>query len=69
MREPPRRGRGINQRLGVRDDFGADARAADIAAVGNEIQRLREKYLPLAQVQRATRRPSTRSIRPPNSAS
>lgn len=43
---------GINQRLGVRDDFGTDARAADIAAVGNEIQRLREKYLPLAQVQR-----------------
>ncbi|MDF2809309.1 MAG: hypothetical protein K0S56_340 [Microvirga sp.] len=43
---------GINQRLGVRDDFGTDTRAADIAAVGNEIQRLREKYLPLAQVQR-----------------
>lgn len=42
----------VNQRLGVRNDFGTDARAADIAAVGNEIQRLREKYLPLAQVQR-----------------
>lgn len=41
-----------NAVLGVRDDFSTEARAADIAAVGNEIQRLREKYLPLAQVQR-----------------
>ncbi|WP_428031486.1 phage tail length tape measure family protein [Ancylobacter sp.] len=41
-----------NALLGVQDNFGTDARAADIAAAGNEIQRLREKYLPLAAVQR-----------------
>lgn len=45
----------INQRLGVRDDFGSTARAADIAAVGDEIQRLREKYVPLAALQRQYR--------------
>ncbi|WP_245261795.1 phage tail length tape measure family protein [Ancylobacter sp. FA202] len=42
----------INQNLGVRDDFGSAGRAADIAAVGEEIQRLRERYVPLAAVQR-----------------
>ncbi|WP_246659472.1 phage tail length tape measure family protein [Ancylobacter moscoviensis] len=45
----------INQRLGVRDDFGSTARAADIAAVGDEIQRLREKYVPLTALQRQYR--------------
>lgn len=42
----------IYQNLGVRDDFGSAGRAADIAAVGEEIQRLRERYVPLAAVQR-----------------
>ncbi len=41
-----------NASLGVRSDFGTAARAADIAAVGDEIQRLRERYVPLAAVQR-----------------
>lgn len=42
----------INQQLGVRDDFGTDARAADIAAVGDQIQAIREKYVPLLALQR-----------------
>ena len=42
----------INQQLGVRDDFGTDARAADISAVGDQIQAIREKYVPLLALQR-----------------
>lgn len=41
-----------NASLGVRSDFGTAGRTADIAAVGDEIQRLRERYVPLAAVQR-----------------
>lgn len=43
---------GINARLGVKDDFGSQQRAADIAAVGQEIDRLRGKYVPLYAMQR-----------------
>lgn len=37
----------INSLLGVKDDFKTEARAADIAAYGAELDRLRERYVPL----------------------
>lgn len=42
----------FNTQLGVKDDFGGAARAADIAAYGQELERLRSKYNPLYAVQR-----------------
>lgn len=42
----------INASLGMRDDFDTAKRAADIAAVGQEIDRLRGKYVPLYEIQR-----------------
>lgn len=41
----------FNTQLGVRDDFGTAARAADIAAYGQELDRLQQKYAPLAAAQ------------------
>lgn len=37
----------INERLGVRTDFGGAARAADIAAYGQELDRLRSRFAPI----------------------
>lgn len=37
----------INARLGVRDEFGGEDRAADVAAYGAELDRLQAKYDPL----------------------
>lgn len=37
----------INTRIGVQDDFDTASRAADIAAYGAELDRLREKFVPL----------------------
>lgn len=38
---------GLNERLGVRDDFGGASRAADIEAYGRELDELRTRYNPL----------------------
>lgn len=37
----------INTRLGVRDDFNTEARAADVAAYGQELDRLTARFAPL----------------------
>ncbi|CAA2142744.1 tape measure protein [Hyphomicrobium sp. ghe19] len=42
----------IDQRLNVKDDFGTVARAADIAAFGEELDRLEAKYNPLLSAQK-----------------
>lgn len=39
---------GINERLGVRTDFGTEARASDIAAYATEMDRLAARFDPLA---------------------
>lgn len=44
--------RAYNTTLGVRDDFGTDARAADIEAYGRSLDDLRAKYSPLYAAQR-----------------
>ncbi|WP_322994057.1 phage tail length tape measure family protein [Castellaniella sp.] len=44
--------RAVNTTLGVRDDFGSDARAADIEAYGRSLDDLRAKYNPLYAAQR-----------------
>lgn len=41
----------FNTVLGVRDTFGGPARAADMAAYGQELDRVRAKYVPLAAAQ------------------
>ncbi|HQS08716.1 MAG: hypothetical protein B7Y12_02195 [Rhizobiales bacterium 24-66-13] len=43
---------GLNARLGVRTDFGTDARDADITAYGAQLDALRAKYSPLYAAQR-----------------
>lgn len=45
----------INSRLGVTNDFGTDARAADIAAYGKQLDQLRSKYVPLFAIQQQYR--------------
>lgn len=45
------RAAGINNALGVRDDFGTEARAADIAAYGAELDTLRARFNPLFAAQ------------------
>lgn len=45
----------INQRLGVRDDFGGAQRGQDIAAYGAELDRLRAKFVPLVAAQQQYR--------------
>ncbi|NIJ40342.1 hypothetical protein FHS78_000612 [Parvibaculum indicum] len=40
-----------NAQLGVKDDFNATQRAADVAAYGQELDRLQQRYAPLAAAQ------------------
>lgn len=46
----------LNQNLGVRDDFGGASRAADIAAYGEELDRLAAKYDPLEAAMQSYRK-------------
>ena len=41
----------FNSQLGVREEFGTAQRAADVAAYGQEIDRLQQKYAPLVAAQ------------------
>jgi hypothetical protein len=45
----------VNRRLNVRDSFGGAERAADIAAYGQELDKLRARYNPLFAVQQTYR--------------